>query len=305
MWILALAGLSSCQKEPLSVGGPEPTAPTPYAVTLSADEQERLPLLSKDYTLTHEELLARGEALIQGLADKGAVATKSSGPRTIIIADSLVGTVRIPSFGAPGTVTTPGTKNGSSEASEAAEEQPTKIYLLNFGEGEGFAYIAGDRRVQDWLLAWADEGATQTDTDNPGMRLMQGEMQTYVESEIARLESMRGDSIYEALCAKVAPQMSVQTKSYGDFDPTQLDPNDPYYIDPSAPEGSWENPRQEFIYGLTVKCPDFLPGEDYHPRDNPMITWRWTKVDQTEFVWLGAETRETYRKHPLLTTQWG
>ncbi len=294
-WVLAVSCLSSCQKEPLP-GPAEPSSSSPPpTVTLSADEQERLPLLSEDYSVSHQELLARGEALLKGFAADGVAGTKGLLP-AILIADSLMGTVTIPS--SPFAT--------KSEGSAAGTEQPTKIYLLNFGQDEGFAYVAGDRRVQDWLLAWADEGTTSLDTDNPGMRLMQDEMQAYVEREIARLESMRGDSVYEALCARFAPGMLLGTKVSGPGGLIITDPNDPNYIDPTAPEGSWENPMGEFIYGLTIKCAFGVSEGEINPsRDDPAVLWRWIKVDKTAIEEIGYESREMYMKGPLLTTKWG
>ncbi len=269
LFTLALLAVVSCTKTDLTT--PDPGA-VQEAITLSAEETERLPLFESDYNRSHEEVLAIADNLMQQIVkDRQLVKTRSQAGRPIL-SDSIV-------------IATPATRSATANVPEE-----TKIYVVNFGEKASFTLIAADKRVLTPVLSYSESGDFRTDTDNPGAQLAVEYMQSYVQEEIARLEEMRGDSIYVALqhrygfgAAKEPATENVATRARYDA---------PYYPMEGMPGGSPDNP-----YGTKQ-------GSNWQVVSNG-LTWYWAPVDRmvdAETPWYQEMLTLVY---PMIPTQWG
>lgn len=180
--VILLAGMivsfSACRKTSLS----ESEIPKQQESVLTAEEAERFVLLHTDYTLSKADVLKKAQAVAEVLG-KIELKTKSEKVyRRSMIADSIVSAV-------------PLTKNDGTTV------VVPKIYVVAFGPDAGFALFAGDKRIHE-VLAFSGEGNYSSDGLHPGMEYFIQCLQTYMVSEIDRLEAMRGDSIYNRLVYK-------------------------------------------------------------------------------------------------------
>ncbi|WP_298063341.1 C10 family peptidase [uncultured Rikenella sp.] len=173
-----IVSFSACQKTSLS----EPEVPQQNKITLTIEEAERLPLLSDNHTISHEEAVGYARSLLAARSETG---TKVSDDRPQVI-DSIVAVY--PAV----------TKSG-----DAAEKETTaKIYVVGIGT-DGYVLVSSDIRTQEKILCYSDESSFAEAQTNPGFRYAMSCMTDYVAAEVERVESLRGDSIYVVLCKKL------------------------------------------------------------------------------------------------------
>ncbi len=180
--VILLAGMivsfSACRKTSFS----EPEIPKQDETVLTAEEAERFVLLNTDYVLSKADILKKAQVVAEVLGRTELKTKTGKICRQSIIADSIVATV--PLTKSDGTITV-----------------VPKIYVVAFGQDAGFALFAGDKRIHE-VLAFSGEGNYSSDDLHPGMEYFIQCLQTYMVSEIDRLEAMRGDSIYNRLVYK-------------------------------------------------------------------------------------------------------
>lgn len=269
VWVLILLGAVSCQKEELP--GSDKPEKTDEAITLTAEEAERLPLFESDYNRSHEEVLALADNLMKQVAEEKRQLTKARQPeRTAVLSDSIV-------------IAFPATKSATAQMPQEA-----KIYVVNFGRKAGFTLVAGDKRVQSAVLAYDGSGEFDVNTDNPGAQLAMELMKEYIQSEIERMEAMRGDSVYKALKAKYGFGAANNTES-GEAQTKGYDA--PYFPMDGMPGG-----RPDYPYGTRQ-------GSNWQVVCNG-LTWYWAPVDNivdAENVWHQEMMTVVY---PLIPAQW-
>lgn len=268
VWVLILLGAVSCTKEEFS--GPHRPEEPVESITLTAEEAERLPLFETDYNRSHKEVLALADGLMKQIA-KEEQQTKAAIPvRTAVLSDSIV-------------LAFPATKSATAQM-----PQEGKIYVVNFGKKAGFTLVAGDKRVQSAVLAYDGSGEFDVNTDNPGAQLAMELMKEYIQSEIERMEAMRGDSVYTALEAKYGFGAANNTES-GEAQTKGYDA--PYFPMDGMPGG-----RPDYPYGTRQ-------GSNWQVVCNG-LTWYWAPVDNivdAENVWHQDMMTEVY---PLIPAQW-
>lgn len=180
--VILLAGMivsfSACRKTSFS----EPEIPKQDETVLTAEEAERFVLLNTDYVLSKADILKKAQVVADVLGEIELKTKSEKTCRQSLIMDSIVATV-------------PLTKSDGTSA------VPPKIYVVAFGSDAGFALFAGDKRIHE-VLAFSGEGNYSSDDLHPGMEYFIQCLQTYMVSEIDRLEAMRGDSIYNRLVYK-------------------------------------------------------------------------------------------------------
>ena len=190
--LLVLLGAVSCTKENIN----DPDAPggndSGSAIVITSEEAERLPLLSDNFAVTHEQAEDYARSLVTALNRTG-IGTKAF--TAVAVIDSIV-------------AETPATKSNV---------QPAKVYVVDLGNGQGYVLTPGDRRVPEKILGYSDEGSFAEGVDIPAFAYAMECLTDYVAYEIERVEGLRGDSIYMALCGKLGLNNSnAATKNWGD-----------------------------------------------------------------------------------------
>lgn len=190
--LLVLLGAVSCTKENIN----DPDAPggndSGSAIVITSEEAERLPLLSDNFAVTHEQAEDYARSLVTALNRTGN-GTKAF--TAVAVIDSIV-------------AETPATKSNV---------QPAKVYVVDMGNGQGYVLTPGDRRVPEKILGYSDEGSFAEGVDIPAFAYAMECLTDYVAYEIERVEGLRGDSIYMALCGKLGlDNSSAATKNWGD-----------------------------------------------------------------------------------------
>lgn len=270
--LLTLTGTSSCQKEEFAE--PELSKPTTTedAIVLTQEEALRMPLFETEVCRSAEEILAIAEGLMAEIAREERQTKAASPTRRAVLTDSIV-------------VVRPTTKVA---AASAADRVPcANIYLVNFGERAGFAWIAGDKRVQTSVLAYDGSGEFDRNTDNPGAQLAMEYMESYVQEEVERLEAMRGDSIYRSLEVKYgfgAAQQSAEVPSKSYYAP--------YFPMEGVAGSSPDNP-----YGTKQ-------GSNWQVVTNG-LTWYWAPVDRMEDAEKPHYQEMLTLIYPMIPAQWG
>ena len=84
----------------------------------------------------------------------------------------------------------------------------TLAYVFNFAEGDGFAIISADDRLDCPVLACAESGSIGDDTDNPGLAIFLENAQVYMSRCILKFE-VEKDSMMEVAKQKLALEDSV------------------------------------------------------------------------------------------------
>lgn len=84
----------------------------------------------------------------------------------------------------------------------------TLAYVINFAEGEGFAIIGADDRLDCPILACVDSGSLGDDTNNPGLAIFLNNAQVYMSRSILKFE-MEKDSMLEVAKQKLALEDSI------------------------------------------------------------------------------------------------
>jgi hypothetical protein len=139
---------------------------------LSEAEKARLPLLYKDYAVSTEEAIAEALSLMPSTARRS-------------VGVSSVKTYKIlPSH------------------ARSAEDSLSAFHVVNFADHQGFAIVAGDRRIEQPILAFVEQGNLTQDSINPGLALFLEMSHAYALQEIESTEQLR-DSIYLQLKEKL------------------------------------------------------------------------------------------------------
>lgn len=275
--VFLLAGMlcwTSCSKDELTAPKAPAEGDVQQAITLTAEEAERLPLFESDYRRSQAEVLALAGNLMEQVTEeeRRTKAGAALPARTPVLADSIV-------------VAFPATKGATGQMPEEA-----KIYVVNFGEKAGFTLVAGDKRVRTPVLAYDGSGEFDVQTDNPGAQLAMELMKEYMQSEIERLEAMRGDSIYNVLQARYGFGAAAEPQAAYAVTKTRYDA--PYYPMEGMPGASPDNP-----YGTKQ-------GSNWQVVCNG-LSWYWAPVDQlvdAETPWYQEMLTLVY---PMIPAQWG
>jgi hypothetical protein len=149
----------------------KPATPTPV-LELSEAEKARLPLLYKDYAVSTEEAIAEALSLMP------STARRSGGV-------SLVKTYKI-----------------LPNHARSAEDSLYAFHVVNFADNQGFAIVAGDRRIEQPVFAFVEQGNLTQDSINPGLALFLEMSHAYALQEIESKEQLR-DSVYLQLKEKL------------------------------------------------------------------------------------------------------
>jgi len=83
------------------------------------------------------------------------------------------------------------TRQKPSISKSGTTDTDTMMYVLNYGNNEGYALICADIRVPDQVFAYSETGSMDTDTDNPGVQLFMDMAVDYMDASIAEVESKR------------------------------------------------------------------------------------------------------------------
>ncbi len=283
---LVAVAVSGCKKA--DIAGGEPPVPVKKEVRLSVDESERLPLLSKNYAIGRNELLAYAEGVIASISAQEVQTKGVTKSRRAVLSDSMV---------SANPYRTPATK---SEPGYLPEE--VKIYVVDFGDNAGFVLLAGDRRVPNKIVGYSDTGNFDIE-GKPGADYIVSCFEAYVASEIARVEGYRGDSIYLALERHLGG------------------------VDPSSPTRLWTGDLPTWCFEHMMDdctecpkicsthyaggCPECALG---NPQGNgtgmciPVTNgyvWQYRNIDSHQDVFLYAESELLYQKGPLMQSRWG
>lgn len=78
----------------------------------------------------------------------------------------------------------------------------TMMYVLNYGDGDGYALVCADVRVSNQMLAFSETGNLDANSDNPGLQLFMGMADDYISANIYEIESKR-DSLEEVIADKL------------------------------------------------------------------------------------------------------
>lgn len=62
------------------------------------------------------------------------------------------------------------------------ESKNTVAYICNFKDDAGFAIVAADSRIKNKIIACADNGQFEDNTDNPGLQLMKENIKAYASN---------------------------------------------------------------------------------------------------------------------------
>jgi len=87
----------------------------------------------------------------------------------------------------------------------------TIAYVFNFGEGDGFAIISADTRIEAPILGYTGSGMLGTEIDNPGLGMFLEGAEGYILRSIADAEHKR-DSLIGTIMAKLNTQNESDTK---------------------------------------------------------------------------------------------
>lgn len=173
----ALLLFAACQKEPGPCSEPTPANP----ITLTAEEAVRLPLLSDSYAVSHQEAEAYARSLAAALIRNGTTTKGISLLGTAGVIDSIL----------------------SPAVATKADAPQGKVYVVDLGHGKGYVLTPGDNRIPEKILGYSDEGSFEDTKDNPSFNYAMECLTAYVAAETERIEELRGDSVYMALCAKL------------------------------------------------------------------------------------------------------
>lgn len=255
--LLTLVFVTSCSKQPpLNDGDNSPQKP--YEVVLTEDEKERLILLEGDYTVSEKELLSKAEAFSKSLAQTDVQTKGKAVHRTPVLSDSVIFIATLPAL----------TKSGGEE------NQEVKIYVVSFGDGAGYAYFGGDKRASV-MLGYRDEGNFEPETDNPGLLFLNQTMEEYMLSEIERMESLRGDSLYQEVAKRYTRVAGTLTKFLDPLDPLGPDDWGPWGPPPGHPNGPQAD-RVEYDYYNEV--------EENLEFKAPLLTTKWNQYGPYDII---------------------
>lgn len=273
LFALALLSMASCSKDNLSQPENPQTSKPQEAIVLTADETECLPLFETDYNRSHKEVLALADGLMKQIAKEEQQTKVAIPARTAVLSDSIV-------------LAIPMTKSATAQMPQEA-----KIYVVNFGKKAGFSLIAGDKRVQSAVLAYDGSGEFDVNTDNPGAQLAMELMKEYIQSEIERMEAMRGDSVYTTLEAK-----------YGfgaDANTSEQTPRT---------RSSFQQPQFVAMDGMPGSSPDnpygTRQGSNWQVVSNG-LTWYWAPVDNIVDAENVCYQEMMTLVYPMIPAQWG
>ncbi len=83
------------------------------------------------------------------------------------------------------------TRKASPLSKSVSNEADTLMYVLNYGNNEGYAVVCADSRVPNNVLAFSQTGNMDTETDNPGVRLFMFMAEDYMDASIFKIEAER------------------------------------------------------------------------------------------------------------------
>ncbi len=233
--------------------GGEGELPVTETITLTQEESKRMVLLESTYTVSSEELLRQAGFLVEQI-EKREAETKGTitAKRVPVLADSLVGM--------------------QTKSAEGFGEGDGKVYIVSLGDGLGFGLFAGDKRGGG-LIGYSEEGDFDPDAAPAEAQFLFQALTDYVSNTIEQTEAMRGDSIYEALAAKVGPIQiggSGQTKNGDGLIPIDDDP-------PPGEPTEWTPPADfdSYFYRENLVC-TYQYRNDYN-RVGPLLTTKWNQ----------------------------
>lgn len=103
------------------------------------------------------------------------------------------------------------TRQKSSISKSGSQDTDTMMYILNYGNDEGYALVCADIRVPDQILAFSESGCMNTETDNPGVQLFMDLAEGYMDASIFDIERKR-DSLEDVLHDKFYDAISCNGK---------------------------------------------------------------------------------------------
>ena len=136
---------------------------------------------------------------------------KISQDEAISIADKLLGRDNSLSKSAGAVRCEVLTRPSSKISKSGTPEQDTMMYVLNYGNSDGYAVVCADVRVPDQIFAYSDTGEMDTQTDNPGVQMFMDMAQDYMDLKIAEVESKR-DSVESVIQSKLEEASDGQGK---------------------------------------------------------------------------------------------
>ena len=206
--------------------------PTATVLELSEAEKARLPLLYKDYTISTDEAIAEALSLMPSTARRS-------------VGVSSVKTYKI-----------------LPNHARSAEDSLSAFHVVNFAEHQGFVIIAGDRRIEQPVFAFVEQGNLIQDSINPGLALFLEMSHAYALQEIESKEQLR-DSIYLQLKEKLGELPVAQARPATQDGSSFQNHATTYY-------GAWyDNQRVELKGrdGQWLKFGQYSPFNNYVPKD--------------------------------------
>lgn len=100
----------------------------------------------------------------------------------------------------------------------------TIAYVVNFEGNEGYAVVAADERVSAQVLACAEEGNLELETDNPGLALFLEQAENYIAESIEKSELVR-DSLAQEILDKLLienPELASEVSARAFYSPFYL-----------------------------------------------------------------------------------
>lgn len=94
------------------------------------------------------------------------------------------------------------TRQSPSISKSGSADNDTMMYILNYGNNDGYVLLSADVRVPEQILAFSETGKMDADSDNPGLQLFMEMAEDYISAGIYEIESKR-DSIEEAIADKL------------------------------------------------------------------------------------------------------
>lgn len=191
----------SCAKDNLSEPAVAPTVQkaTAPSSSLTNEELTRLVLFEENNTYSQQDILEMADGLLDRM--KGAATYGTRTAQSGSTANPVIKQIWDVS-------------NAAATRSNSSPVISSKIYLLGYESQNGFCMIADDKRLSNPVLMYSDEGDANLPVSETGFQYVMDIFKSFVNEQVATVEAMRGDSVYQNISNRyqVTPSDDIEVR---------------------------------------------------------------------------------------------